>query len=266
VKYPIEHDDFQGRDLAVRIDGVFSSAKLYEGPSLVSGSRNKFVLRDNHGQERTIQLRATLLDPLPVVEIDDEKIRLDRALAWYEYLWAGLPVVLIFAGGALGGLFGASAAFVNARVFRSDRSNPVKYALSALASVGAATGYVVGVVGLQYAIAAFQEPTSKAALSDVAEATNRTLPMMVDDQTEFFEAKGLEGVLVLKYRLPSASSGEVDTDQFLSVMTPTVRANACADAELRPHFLDNGVVLRFSYAASDRTEFATIDIDAGHCK
>lgn len=266
MDYPIEHEDFTDRNLAIRIDGLFSSAKLVEGSAPVPGSRNKFTLRDNHGQERKIQLRVNGLDPLPIVEIDGEKIRLDRALAWFEYVWIGLPVVLVFAGGALGALFGVSATFFSARVFRSDRSTAARYALSAFASVAAVVGYFIGVVAFQYAIAAFQDPASKAALVNVADATNRDLPVMVDDQTEFYEAEGLDGILVFRYRLPSVTSGDVDPSEFSTRMSPMIRSNLCADSELRSKFLDEGVVLRLSYSTSERTELATIDVRSDDCE
>ena len=88
----------------------------------------------------------------------------------------GLPLVLVAVGGFLGALFGLVAALFSARVFRSDRPTAAKYAPSALASVTAVVGYFVGAFAFGHAIAAFRDPTSKAALVDVAAATNRDLP------------------------------------------------------------------------------------------
>ncbi|RST45035.1 hypothetical protein [Variovorax sp. DXTD-1] len=53
-------------------------------------------------------------------------------LRWHEYLWAGLPLLLVLVGGAIGGLVGATATNYNLRLFRSTASRSVKYLLSGL--------------------------------------------------------------------------------------------------------------------------------------
>jgi len=65
------------------------------------------------------------------VVIGDETVLLARPLAWYEYVWVGLPVLLVFAGGALGALVGVVATYTSARIFRSDRGAFAKYVLPA---------------------------------------------------------------------------------------------------------------------------------------
>lgn len=53
-------------------------------------------------------------------------------LRWLEYLWAGLPLLLILFGGAIGGFVGAVATSYNVRLFRSNASRARKYLLSGL--------------------------------------------------------------------------------------------------------------------------------------
>jgi len=40
------------------------------------------------------------------VVFDGQTITLVSPLRWYEYAWMSLPLLLVFAGGALGALFG----------------------------------------------------------------------------------------------------------------------------------------------------------------
>ncbi len=264
MNYPVEHPDFEGRNLEVRIEGLLGSAKLFEGTTHVPGKR-KFTLRDNNGEERTLQFKGSWLDPVPVVEIGTREIRLARRLTWYEYVWMGLPIVLVFTGGALGALFGLSAAYFSARLFRSDRSTASRYALSALASATALFLFSLGAIGIQLALESFRDPTSKEALEQVASATNRDLPVMVDEQTEFFEAEGLEGVLVFKYRAPAAVFEGVDPAVFADRIRSAVVDNSCADADLRTRFIGQGVVLRLAYSTTGGEPVASIDVAASDC-
>ncbi len=55
-----------------------------------------------------------------------------QGLKWYQWLWAGLPFVLVLGGGALGGLFGGIAVSVNIRIFQSCVKGFVKFVAAGL--------------------------------------------------------------------------------------------------------------------------------------
>jgi hypothetical protein len=76
-----------------------------------------------------------LVDPIPTLSINDQLVGLAEPLQWYEYGWSGLPMLLVFVGGALGGLVGGYATVVNGRIFRSDRSVTAKYGLAGAVTV-----------------------------------------------------------------------------------------------------------------------------------
>lgn len=75
--------------------------------------------------------------------IGEEVIELAPPLKWYQYLWIGLPLILVFVGGGLGGVIGVIAASSNGWVFRSNRSTAAKYILSALISIAAVIVYLI---------------------------------------------------------------------------------------------------------------------------
>lgn len=56
-------------------------------------------------------------------------------LNWYECIYAGLPLMLILIGGAIGGLVGAIAAGYNFKLFQSQTPRPTKYLLAGLISL-----------------------------------------------------------------------------------------------------------------------------------
>lgn len=150
---PIAHASFVRRPLALRPAGWFKGPRLLSAGREIDGKKNRFEVRDDTERTRVVQLKSRFLDPLPVLEIDGEPVQLGRPLAWYEYVWMGIPVVLVVAGGALGGAIGFAAAYTSARVFRSERSPVAKYVVSGLVSVSAAVVFIVlaGVVQLALA-------------------------------------------------------------------------------------------------------------------
>src|SRR2546423_14334091 len=135
---PIKHEAFAGRGLAVRTAGFFKCPRLVIYGGEVKGKRLRFSLRDNSGQEREIRLKSNGLDPVPKVQIGGQAIELARPLAWYEYVWMGIPIALVFVGGGLGALLGLAAVYSSARIFRSGRGTAAKYGPSAVVSLGGA--------------------------------------------------------------------------------------------------------------------------------
>jgi len=79
----------------------------------------------------------------------NETIVLARPLTWYEYIWIGLPILLVFAGGGIGALVGVMVTYTSARIFRSDRGALAKYGITALISVVAVVAFVILVLGVE---------------------------------------------------------------------------------------------------------------------
>ena len=149
MEFPIPHDAFEGRGLLVRTPGLFSGARLVLDGAELRGKRGRFKIRDNQGVEREFRFKSNGLDPIPRIEIEGEVFHFARPLRWYEYVWMGLPIFLVFSGGALGAALGLAATYTSARVFRSERNTSAKYLLSALISIGAVVAFVVIVLLIQ---------------------------------------------------------------------------------------------------------------------
>ena len=265
MDYPFEHPDFQGRSLALRASGFFAAARLVVDGAEIAGTRGKFTLHDNEGRPRKLKLKASFLDPIPKVVLDDTTIALVPALRWYEYAWMSLPMLLVFGGGALGALFGMLAAYSSTRIFRSDRGLGAKYLLSGALSLGAVAAFLASATALQLLISWNADPASRKALDAVARASNRELPMMIDDQTELVELEALEGVLVYRYRLTKILPGQVSGETLVQQLRPAVSMNACSNDESRKRFLDNGVTLRYAYTDAHRGAIAQFDVSADNC-
>jgi len=66
-----------------------------------------------------------------------------KNLTWYEHLMAGWPLILIFAGGAIGGACGGAAYFFNTKLFNSQLSKALKYTYSFLIGIGSVILYFI---------------------------------------------------------------------------------------------------------------------------
>ena len=149
---PIAHEAFAGRGLVLRPAGFLRGPRLLIDGSEAKGRRQRYSLRDNIGNQVEVRLRGNGIDPVPKVEIAGRTIELARPLTWYEYVWMGIPIVLVVAGGALGAVFGLLGIYASARIFRGERSTGAKFGLSALVSLGAVLGFFVTALFLQLLI------------------------------------------------------------------------------------------------------------------
>jgi hypothetical protein len=265
MDYLFRHPDFQGRSLVLRVSGFFGATKLVVDGAEVVGHRGKFTLHDNQGRSHKLRLKPRFLDPIPNVVLDDTVITLVPPPRWYEYAWMSLPILLVFYGGALGAILGLAAAYSSTRIFRGDRSAGAKYLLSGALSLGAVVVFLAGATALQLLILRNMDPSSKEALDAVARASNRELPMTIDDQTELVELEALEGVLVYRFRLTKILPGQISGETLVQQLRPVVAVSACGNGESRKRFLDNGVTLRYVYTDAHRGAIAQFDVSSEDC-
>jgi hypothetical protein len=138
--YQLSLPGFEGRRIEVRASGFFTGYKLLldGSPAPKGPRRGQMLLRRNDGTEILAAWKPMGLGlDVPQLQIEGTTISLVSPLRWYEWIWAGFPFVLLFIGGALGGLLGGVALAVNAKLFRSEFSTPTKYLFSGVVSAAA---------------------------------------------------------------------------------------------------------------------------------
>ena len=54
---------------------------------------------------------------LPQLIVDGQTIHVAEPLKWYVWVWSGLPIMLIFIGGAIGALAGIIGFSINTNIF-----------------------------------------------------------------------------------------------------------------------------------------------------
>ena len=116
------------------------------------GKRGSFRLRRDDGSETEVRFKPDWIDPVPKLEVDGQLLQVARPLRWYEWVWIGLPITLLFVGGFIGALAGFIAASASVHVMRSERGALYRFGVSALISIAAVLIYLIAVVLLQLLI------------------------------------------------------------------------------------------------------------------
>jgi hypothetical protein len=119
--------------------------------------------------------------------------------------------------------------------------------------------------GLPRSYQKHENPRSLESLSRVAADLNRSVPVMIDKETELLTSAGAEAMLIYNYRLVQYSLSQLDPNQFATRIKPGVTRNACNRAETREEFLNKGITLRYVYFDRDKQHIATIDISPADC-
>ena len=131
-------------------------------------------------------------------------------------------------------------------------------------AVGAIAGYLVFWGAPNF----FQEnldPRSQERLSRIAAELNRSVPVMIDKETELTVVEGYQALLIYKYRLVPYSVGQVDHQKFAAGAKQRVAQGVCNQPEMREEYLKKGVTLRYSYFDKDKQHIATVDVTPGDC-
>ncbi len=110
-----------------------------------------------------------------------------------------------------------------------------------------------------------ENPRSEESLNRLAAEINRSVPVMIDKETELLPAVGAEGMLTYNYRLVRYSVSQVDATRFAIGAKERVAQGACNRPETRDDLLKNGVTLRYSYFDKDKQHIATIDVTPADC-
>jgi hypothetical protein len=135
-----------------------------------------------------------------------------------------------------------------------------------------ALSIVLGVAGSLAAKTYFKpspetiDVNSQIGLSKLASDMNKTLPMMIDKDTELVATVGLPDMFVYNYRLVNHVVQDLDPQKIKELMKPGIINSACTTPETREQFLQKGVSLRYSYADKDRQHVTSIDVTPQDCK
>ncbi|WP_146898193.1 hypothetical protein [Adhaeribacter aerolatus] len=106
-----------------------------------------FLIPTSEGEYIRAFPKSSYPDLVPVLEIKGKQIQIVEKLKWYQYAIGGIPILLLFIGGAIGGGIGAVGAITNFRIFRQEGSAVSKYLK--------VVGIIIGTYLLYFIVTAF---------------------------------------------------------------------------------------------------------------
>lgn len=122
--------DFPGSEFELETSIWSSKITLRKDDIEIEQSREKgkpFIIpRENQDIVKAFP-KTTYPELIPAFEINGTKYEILEKLEWYKYLIGGLPLILIFIGGGVGGAIGALGALLNFNIFRQDGVEINKY-------------------------------------------------------------------------------------------------------------------------------------------
>jgi len=150
LRYPISLDGFEDQTLEIQPGGLFSGPKVFVNHQPAPrGKAREILLRRNDGTSVVARLKPSVFGlDVPQLVVDGKTIRAVDPLKWYVWVWIALPILLLFVGGALGGIVGALGLTTNARIVRSKMNGLAKFALTAAVSVFVTAAFAAVVVAL----------------------------------------------------------------------------------------------------------------------
>jgi len=130
------------------------------------------------------------------------------------------------------------------------------------------TGVAAGVLVWWVAPAYFNKPVDPRSveyLDGIAAEINRSVPVMIDAETELLPTSAGYAMLIYNYRLVKYSVAQLDHEKFAAGAKQRVTQGACNRPETRDDFIKKGVTLRYSYFDKDKKHIATIDVTPADC-
>ncbi len=145
MSYAINMDGFEGQKIGVNYSFWTGAKLLVNGQPAPKGKkRGEMILQRDDGTPVTIKWKPQVLGlDVPQLEAEGKTIRLVEPLKWYQLVWGGWPILMIFFGGALGAIAGFIGFLINTKIFRTQMSGILKYVLAGLVSVLSVVAYFV---------------------------------------------------------------------------------------------------------------------------
>lgn len=151
MRYRVQLEGFEGQTIEVEPASFSAPIKLWINgqPAADGPKRGQMLLRRSDGREVMAQWKPQGFGlDIPLLEVDGKTTSVVEPLKPIQWLWSGLPLILIAVGGALGAVAGLVAFTINTRLFRLEMHTLLKYVATALVSLAAFLVYSLGVVAL----------------------------------------------------------------------------------------------------------------------
>lgn len=130
MEYTINLPDLENGQLKLVTSNFFGKPKIFLNDFEIKKQNDRYSVNGDSGKPILITLKNNFLDPIPKVFANNNQIHIAKEIRWYEYIWTGLPILMVLQGGLLGALLGLISLRLNLNIFRGDRKIISKYLLT----------------------------------------------------------------------------------------------------------------------------------------
>ena len=114
----INHPSLDNGKLILKTS-LLGSSKLYYNDVKIVSKKRIYSLNQQNGKPVEIKIKEKFYDAIPEVVVNGQPFEVSKPLMWYEYIWMGLPILLVLQGGAIGEVLGILAVKVNSSILEA---------------------------------------------------------------------------------------------------------------------------------------------------
>jgi hypothetical protein len=144
MAYTANIEGFEGQNIEVR-NSFWTGPKLMidNEPAPKGSKRGEMILVRNDGRQVTALWKPQGLGlDVPQLVVEGKTVNFVEPLKWYQWVWSGLPIALVFIGGLLGAIAGFAGFSINARIFRTKMNGILKYVVTGVISLAVTVVYL----------------------------------------------------------------------------------------------------------------------------
>jgi hypothetical protein len=154
MSYTASIEGFENQNIEVAVSFWSGPKLLVNGEPAQKGSkRGEMILQRADGKQVSVSWKQQVLGlDVPQLIVDGKTTNLVEPLKWYQLVWGGLPILLVFVGGAIGAVVGLIGFSINTKIFRTKINGALKYLASGAVSVLSVIAYFIAALILSMLI------------------------------------------------------------------------------------------------------------------
>ena len=130
IRYPVNIPGCENKKVEVQVAGFITPIKIFvnDEQARPGKRRNELILKGKNGKPVSVYIQSAFFDTVPRLRVDGKTINVAPPLKWHQYLWSGVPLILVLYGGMLGAILGLIGFIFNIRLSRSGLSPLLRFA------------------------------------------------------------------------------------------------------------------------------------------
>ena len=149
TRYPVNIPGCENKKVEVQVAGFITPIKIFVNgeQSRPGKKRNELIINGKNGKPVSVFVQSAFFDTVPRLRVGGQTINVAPPLKWHQYVWSGVPLILVLYGGMLGAILALIGFIFNIRLARSNLSPLLRFA-----AIG---GVTILVWAIYFVLAAF---------------------------------------------------------------------------------------------------------------